>query len=101
MATKKEIQWVSVNPTYISFDSLGMTVEGVLIDKDTINLNSRDVIRYTLEVEGIKSSFLATAQLERLLHDQELGTLLRITYNGTRKGGAFGEYKDFTVEYAS
>ena len=100
MAQKKEIQWKSVDPEFISWTLDGVIVVGDLTDRDTININGREVVRYGIDVEGETKSFLATAQLERKLHGIELGTTVRITYNGLVKGGAFGEYKDFLVEFA-
>jgi hypothetical protein len=100
MAQKKELQWKSVDPEFISWTSEGLQVVGKLTERDTININGRDITRYSINVDGEIMSFLTTAQLERKLHGVELGNIVRITYNGLVKGGAFGEYKDFLVEFA-
>lgn len=80
--------------------NVGDSVEGVLTEKKS-GLGSRGNSNlYIVEQKGgDKIGVWGSVILDTRLSDKKIGTLLKITYQGKKKGKNGQEYNDFLVEY--
>jgi len=89
--------WQERTAQYFTFDEPGEVVEGRILAFDHIQLHDREVRRCRLETAEGNRSFLLTTQLEPLLLDLPVGTMVRILYEGEVKSARGRRVKVFKV----
>lgn len=85
----------------VTFESKGDMVEGYLVEiyHGKRKSDGSDFTSYTLQTDDGNVKVYGCAQLNRILPSIELGTLVRLTYNGkVKRPGAKAAGHDFTVE---
>ncbi len=77
--------WQEQTAHYFEFTKGGQSIAGKLRSAEPIMFDGRPVQRYTLETAQGNFAFLGGAQLDPQMSAVEVGTMVKIVYEGTAK----------------
>lgn len=90
-------EWQERSAEFETFDEAGDEVVGVLTAIDVIKLQDRDVCRAKVQTKDKHVGFLLTVQLEPLLINVPIGTMVKVVYQGEVKSSKGRRVKTFKV----
>lgn len=102
---KVESKWKKVNSNFMKLENPGDSIEGKLVKKDALYFAGQELPtgRYTFAVETsdgpVNKTILGTVGLDEMLSEIEIGTLVKVTFDGVEKTKGKRDFRRYTVEY--
>lgn len=107
MATQTATKWKKVSSNFVKLEKEGESIEGILTKKSPLYFQGQELPtgRYTFNCPGekgevISKTILGTVGLDEQMADIDVGTKVRVTFDGVRHEKGKRDFKLFTVEIA-
>tara|TARA_Y100000310_G_C19943821_1_gene473763 strand:+ start:123 stop:413 length:291 start_codon:yes stop_codon:yes gene_type:complete len=91
------MEWERLDETFVQFEEVGQTVEGVLTYKGVQEMPGGTVGRYSIQEDDRKVAILGSTQIDRVLAQVELQSRIRIVYTGEFKTARGQKMKSFEI----
>lgn len=93
--------WKEKSAEFFTFDMEHQSIEGLLTNVEKVMIGENEVNRYTIQAGEQLRSFLGGVQLDSLLADVELNTLIHVQYEGqttSKSGRPVNQYRVWVKE---
>jgi len=99
--TQNNEGWREVTPEFYEFKEAGQELIGILSGRSMINIQGTEVSRWVVNTPNGMVSFLGGVSLDPLLEGIEMGTLIKLIFQGlqpTAKGTSVKTFRVFVKE---